>query len=339
MTWLNPIAHFAWIGVIIAASILWISASRRRHLSAQMGHEQSVGRLGADAGRGRWYRPVILVSALSLLVIAAAGPRMGSEPREVELIGLDLVIALDVSRSMLAEDVAPSRLTRAREEILRLTTRLGDDRVGLITFAGDAYLQMPLTADRDALRLYLDAASPDMIPTQGTNFASMLAVAARVFGTAGVDEGRSRVLLVVSDGEDHESGLEPRLRQLRDAGVKVLTLGIGTREGGPIPIDRDGQTVFHRTRSGEIVNTRLEDRLLRDIGGVDGYFEITRASSGADRLGEALNRLERHSYGTIVYDSHVERYQLPLMAALILLIVEAGLRDRRRRPQLEEVPA
>lgn len=340
MSWLYPSAHIAWMLVAAVALLMWLAARRRRSLAAEMGDQHSVERLGPGSqSAARVLTSILLLAGLAFLVLALAGPRSGAEPREVELSGLDLVVALDVSRSMLAEDVAPSRLARAREEISRLATRLSDDRIALITFAGDAYLQMPLSTDRAALRLYLETASPDLIPAQGTSFSNMLAVANTTFENAGTDGDRTRVLLIISDGEDHEGGLDAQLRQLRESAVHTLALGIGTAEGGPIPIGRDGDIIFHRERAGQIVHTQLQPALLRRIAGDDAYFEITRTSSSAERLGTALDRLERQAFGTIVYHDHVERYQWPLAAALLLLIAEIALRDRRRASAVSEVAA
>jgi Ca-activated chloride channel homolog len=336
MSWLHPAAHIAWIAVILAAGLFWLAATYRRRLNSQMGDDGTMARLGAESDRiRRLGRSSVMLIGLGLLVVAMAGPRFGTEPREVELAGLDLVVALDVSRSMLAEDVAPSRLERAREEVARLAMRIGDDRIGLITFAADAYLQMPLTRDRSALRLYLGTASPDMIPAQGTSFANVLAVAARTFESGTDSDGRSRVLLIVSDGEDYEGGLDPHLRRLEEGGVRIITLGIGTREGAHIPLERDGEIVLHRDRAGQIVRTHLEDDLLKRIASDGHYFEITRATSAVDRLTDALDRLERGTYGSVVYESHVERYQVPLAAALLLFVVDTFLRDRRRQHRRE----
>jgi Ca-activated chloride channel homolog len=329
--WLHPSGHLAWIAVAIAAAVLWFGFARRRRLAEAFGDLAILERLGVRMDqRAAFVHGSIIVAALGLFSLALAGPRIGTDPREVELTGLDLVVALDVSRSMLAEDVAPSRLERAREEVNRLTRRLGDDRVGLIAFAGEAYQQMPLSHDRNALRMYLEAASPDIIPTQGTNFSSMLRVAREAFEGGGNADDHTRVLLIVSDGEDQEAGYESHLRRLREAGVHVVTLGIGTEDGAEIPIEQDGQTIYHRDRAGNVVTTQLERALLQDLATDGAYFEITRTTSGAERLAAHLAQLERSAIGTVVYGNFAERYQWPLAVGVILLLAEVIFRDRRR---------
>lgn len=336
MTWLHPTAHLGWLVVVAAVAVMWYARYRRRRIRLALGIASSGG---ADDSRdsstfiGR-LRAGIVLAAMAMLVVAAAGPRVGTEPREIELSGLDIVVALDVSRSMLAEDVAPSRLDRAREEVLRLAERAGDDRIGLITFAADAFMQMPLTSDRAALRLFLQTASPDMIPAQGTTFANMLAVAARVFEGTGESQDRSRVLLIVSDGEDHEGGIDQPLRRLREMGVVVLALGVGTADGARIPIMQDGRQTYHRDRDGIVVTTHLEEGVLRAMAIDGGYFAISRRTSGVEHLVQILETLDRRAYGSVVYDRYIERYQIPLAAALVLLGSEMLLRGIRRREKM-----
>jgi Ca-activated chloride channel homolog len=319
--------------VAAAVAVMWYGRFRRRKIRLALGIEspaQAKGSRRNTAMLGR-LRAAVVLAAMALLVVAAAGPRVGTEPREIELSGLDIVVALDVSRSMLAEDVAPSRLDRAREEVLRLAERAGDDRIGLVTFAADAFMQMPLTSDRAALRLFLQTASPDMIPAQGTSFANMLAVAARVFDGSGEVQDRSRVLLIVSDGEDHEAGIEPPLRRLREMGVVVLALGVGTTEGALIPVLEDGRPTHHRDRDGLVVTARLEEGVLRGLAIDGGYFAVSRRTSGVEHLIQILESLDRRAYGSIVYDRYIERYQIPLAAAIVLLGSEILLRGIRRR--------
>lgn len=330
MTWLHPIAHAGWLVVLAAVAVLLYARYRKRKIRLVLGIEGSESTTAEDRASRAGIRTALLLASMALLVLAAAGPRLGMEPREIELSGLDIVVALDVSRSMLAEDVAPSRLDRAREEVLRLADRAGDDRIGLITFAADAYMQMPLTSDRAALRLFLETASPDMIPAQGTSFANMLAVAARVFDGSGEAQDRSRVLLIVSDGEDHEGNLEQPLRQLRDAGVVVLALGVGTSDGARIPVVGDGSHGFQRDREGVIVQTRLEEGVLRNLATDGGFFTISRRTSGVDHLVQILDTLDRSAYGSVVFDRYVERYQFPLAVALVLLASEMILRGAGR---------
>ena len=203
-------------------------------------------------------------------------------------------MALDVSDSMRAEDVAPSRLERAKLAVERVVAERGGDRVGLVVFAGEAFLQCPLTTDRGALRLFLDAADPEMVGVQGTDFSSALRVADRAFDAAAEGAAaRPRALLVVSDGEDHEGGLGGAADALRDDGVTILALGVGTDEGATIPEVRRGRRVgVHRDRSGAEVVSRYEPGALRDLAGRADVFRVGRGGTAAAEVSAALDGLD-----------------------------------------------
>ena len=337
MEWLNPTAHFLWpivlaVGAIGIAAHIWLGRDRRRFAT-----EEIVERLSGrtDDQRNR-IRSILMTAALILTTIALAGPRFGSTPREVSRTGLDLVIALDVSASMMAEDVAPSRIDRARHELKLMVNQLEGDRVALVTFAGDAFLQMPLTTDRTAFQMFLDVASSDQIPTPGTDFQAMLAVAQQAFAQSEDAADRSRVLLIASDGENHVDGISTIARDLRNSGIEIFTLGIGGREGARIPVRTASGRVEYRTNSGgEVVHTRLEDAMLRSLSGPDGYYEIGRSTNTFTSFPDALDRLQRTEIGAAVFDEYDEWYQWPLGLALILIALEGIVRMRRKDPHAE----
>jgi len=275
--------------------------------------------------RQRRVRAALIVGAVALLGVALAGPRIGTALRESRQESLDLLIALDVSDSMLAEDVAPSRLERAKLEIERIVEARRGDRVGLVVFAGEAFLQCPLTTDRGALRLFLDTADPEQVAVQGTDFARALDVADAAFNAAsdGDAQQRPRALLVVSDGENHEPGLGDAADALRSDGVEVLALGVGTDEGAPVPDVRRGQRVGVRTdrRSGQTVVTQYEEGALRDLAGRDGLFRVGRRPA-ADAVNAALDGLDRAVVAQDEFAASAERFQWPLALGLLLLLAE-----------------
>lgn len=338
MEWLNPIAHFAW-PFVIGAGVLgimarrWMRRDRRRFASAKM-----VDRLADRTDERRRTRSVLVLTALVLLTISLAGPRIGSTPREVSRSGLDLVIALDVSDSMLAQDVAPSRLERARHELRQMTEQLQGDRVALVTFAGDAFVQMPLTRDRSAFRMFLDVASSDQIPTPGTDFLAMLTVVQQAFARSDDADDRSRVVLVVSDGENHVDGISSVVRDMRANGLEVFTLGIGGREGARIPTrSATGQVSYRHDRQGETVRTRLEDEVLREMSGPDRFYEIGRSINTFTEFPAALDRLQRTDIDSMMFEDYNEWFQWPLLLALVLLVGERSLMLRRREPDANVV--
>lgn len=330
MSWSHPTYLLALLAVPVAAALFaWAAARRREALRRFAGQEQDA-LAGALARRRRW-RAALLTGAVFFLAVALAGPRYGTQLREVRQEGLDVIVALDVSESMRAEDVAPSRLARAKYEIEQLLDELQGSRVGLVVFAGDAFLQCPLTTDFGAVRLFLDTAEPALVPTQGTDFGQALRVALQAFDTAndGPTDARARVLLLLSDGEDHAGGFRSDLAAAADLGVTVFAAGVGESEGAPIPIYRQGRLAGYKTdRSGQTVRTRLEEGALREIGR-GGYYRIARTSSDLPGITTALGRLDRGVFAAEQFEAFAEQYQWPLALALLLLVAERLLAARR----------
>jgi len=334
MSWLHPTYLWALLAAPVAAGLFWHAMRRRREAQETLGHGALIGRLTPTVSpqRRRW-KAVLVVAAVLLLGAALAGPRYGTKLRQLERRGVDLLIALDVSKSMQAEDVAPSRLRRAKREIKDLLPRLDGDRVGLILFAGDAFLQCPLTSDYSSVRLFLDVAEPDLIGTPGTQLRSAWQAAESAFGAnaRGAEElgPRAQAVLFLSDGEDHAGGVASIKKRAREMGVAVFSAGIGTPGGGPIPrYDDDGeQTGYKRTSGGERVRTRLEEQVLRELA-TDGYFRVGRTQSTLGNLPAALRQMEQSSLGSEKFEEYNEQFQWPLALALLLLVAEPLIRSR-----------
>lgn len=335
MDWLNP-EWFWTLGLIpVVIALLLYSAWRRRRLAAAFGNPGLLDRLasGRSTRRRRW-KAALLTAGFLLLTVALVGPRFGTQIKEVKREGIDLVIALDVSASMLAEDVAPNRLERSRNEIKRLLDTLTGDRVGLVIFAGDAFIQSPLTTDYGALRLFLDVADPSLIPTPGTDFGNALQMALRAFEapTRMADDGpRTRAVLFVSDGENHVADLDEIVAQARERNVIIFAAGVGETDGVPIPEYRNGRQVdFKKDRTGAVVTTRLEEPVLQDLARDGGYFRIARTSSSLGRFTTDLQGLERTSYGSEEFEEYDEKFQWPLFFGLLLLFIERVLPERKK---------
>ena len=337
MSFRSPLVLALLAVLVPAALVAFAYAARRRGeaLALFLGARASAqSEAVAPLVRQRRVRAALLVGALACLGVALAGPRLGTALREARQESLDLLIALDVSDSMRVKDVAPSRLQRAKLEIERIVDERRGDRVGLVIFAGEAFLQCPLTTDRSALRLFLDAAEPEQVAVQGTDFARALSVADQAFnasaGTGG-DE-RPRALLVVSDGEDHEGGLNAEADALRDDGVTILALGVGTDDGGEVPNVRRGRASgVRRDRSGQPVVSRFEPGALRDLAGRAGLYRIARRGAAAPQINEALDRLDRAVLAESEFAASAERFQWPLALALLLLAAERAVALRRPR--------
>ena len=326
MSFRSPLVLLLAAALVPVAWAAFAYAARRRTEALRLFLGDRAGSAAPGAlVRQRRVRAALLVGAVALLGVALAGPRIGTALRESRQESLDLLIALDVSDSMLAEDVAPSRLERAKLEIERIVEARRGDRVGLVVFAGEAFLQCPLTTDRGALRLFLDTADPEQVAVQGTDFARALDVADAAFNAASDGDGqqRPRALLVVSDGENHEPGLGDAADALREDGVEVLALGVGTDEGAPVPDVRRGQRVGVRTdrQSGQTVVTQFEEGALRDLAGRDGLFRVGRRPA-ADAVNAALDGLDRAVVAQDEFAASAERFQWPLALGLLLLLIE-----------------
>lgn len=334
MDWLYPENYWIVAAAPVAIVLFVYATIRRRGLSDVFGEPQLVNKLTWSINRRlRRWKAGITALGVMFLALALIGPRFGTRLTEIKREGIDLIIALDVSASMMAEDVSPNRLERARNEIKKLLADLRGDRVGLVTFAGDAFIQCPLTTDYAAVRLFLDVADPSLIPTPGTDFGAALAMAMKAFRAPAGDpdgETRTRAILFVSDGENHVAELETILEDARDAGIVVFSAGVGETEGVPIPIYANGRRVdYKRDRSGQVVTTKLEEKALQDLARDGSYFRIARTSSSLTKITAALDRLDKTTFGQDEFEEYDEKYQWPLFLGLMLLFAERAISDRR----------
>lgn len=339
MDWLYE--SYLWIlwtvPIVIVLSLY--AAWRRRALQSRFGNIALVRRLSRSvSGRRRRYKSSIMVVSVALLSLSVAGPQIGTQLREIKREGIDLIIALDVSASMLSEDVAPNRLGRARNEIKRLLNELRGDRVGLVIFAGDAFIQCPLTTDYSAVRLFLDVANPDLLPTPGTDFGAAIQMAVKAFdapsASIDADATQSKALLIVSDGENHVAELNEILTTARNEEITVFAAGVGDVGGAPIPIynARGHRTGYKRDLDGQIVHSRLEEAGLKALSADGAYFHVARTSSSLSQLIPALEQLNQVSFAEEEFEEYDLKYQWPLALALLLLWVD-GLITVQRSPQ------
>ncbi|MCS3758039.1 VWA domain-containing protein [Salinibacter ruber] len=340
MDWLHP--TYVWTLLLgpVALGIYGWAVRRRRAAREQFGHPGAVRRLATTRRpRRRMWEAGLVVGALLLGAVALMGPRWGTEVRTVERRGLDLVVALDVSASMRAQDVPPSRLRRAKNEIRTLVDDLSGDRVGLVLFAGSGFVQSPLTTDYGAFRLFLDAAAPDQVSTPGTDVSAAVDAGLRAFGaprptddtTASPEEPRPRALLIVSDGENHAGDLDAARQRAEEAGVTLLTAGVGTEDGARIPVYENGRRVdYKRNRQGEVVRSRLREAPLTRLARSGAYFRVGAAASALSDVPAALRQIGATTYDAERFADYEEMYQWPLAAALLLLLAASVLPTGRR---------
>ena len=304
---------------------------RKRSLARMGDSELMTGLMPEASNSAHHWKFFLVFSAAVLLIIAASGPRVGSKLEEVELKGREIIIALDVSNSMLAEDIKPSRLERSRQMIGRMVDRMSNDKIGLIVFAGDAYTQIPITDDYPSVKMFLAGAGPDMVSKQGTSIGAAISLAARSFSASSesVEAGQvipSRAIVVITDGENHEDDAVGEARKAAEKGIKVIAVGLGDPNGVPIPV-RPGSTANRRDNDGQVVVSKLNEKLLIEVAGAGegAYIPGDRINSLVDEL----DKLQKTEMSSRVFSEFAERFQYFAGFALILLLVEALIRSRK----------
>ena len=276
----------------------------------------------------------LLILALIFLIIAAAGPRVGSKLKEVQKKGSEIIIALDVSNSMLAEDVKPNRLEAAKQSLNRLLNNMEDDKIGLIVFAGDAYTQIPITNDYGAARLFLNSVSTEMVSKQGTAVGAAIDLASRSFtpesNTSGTNIGKSRAIIVITDGENHEDDAFEAAKKAGEKGIIIHTIGLGNPDGVPIPLYR-GSNQFRKDKDGNVVVSKLDETSLKQIASIgNGYYvSAGNNTAGLQQLMQKLDEMESGEYKAKVFAEYTERYQYFAGLGLLFLVIEILVLSRR----------
>ncbi len=319
-------------GLMIVGYMLYLS-HRKRSLIL-LGDNSLLKELMPEASPwAQHWKFLLLFTGTVLLIIAASGPRIGSRLQEVEHKGREIIIALDVSNSMLAEDIKPSRLERSKQMINRMVDRMSNDKIGLIVFAGDAYTQIPITDDYPSVKMFLSGAGPDMVSKQGTAIGSAIQLAVRSFSSN--TENRvsgegipSQAIVVITDGENHEDDAVGEASRAAEKGIKVYTVGLGDPNGVPVPVT-PGSTATRRDRDGNVVVSKLNEKLLKDVAteGRGAYIPGDRINSLIDEL----DKLERAELKTRVFAEFAERFQYFAGFALLFLVLEFFIRSRRSR--------
>lgn len=311
--WLITIPVFV-IGYII------ITKRKQRQL-LEFGDPELMAQLMPDASKSR---PIVkftlLMVALTLLIVAAARPQYGQQEKTVKRQGIEVMVALDISNSMLAEDVAPNRLDRAKQMLSKMIDNMVDDKVGLVVFAGEAFTQLPITCDYVSAKMFLHTISPKLIPTQGTAIGAALQTAIRSFGSQESDAGRA--IILITDGENHEDDAIAAAKQAQELGIQVFVIGIGKPEGSPIPVP--GTNDYIKDRSGQVVVSRLNEEMCQEIAqaGKGAYVRCDNTNTAMRALQQELDRIATTDLETTVYADYNEQYQSFVLIALLLLVID-----------------
>ena len=275
---------------------------------------------------------VFTVLIFILLIIGIANPQVGSKMEEVKREGVDLMIAIDLSNSMLAEDIKPNRIEKAKLAISRLIDKLEGDRIGLIVFAGEAYVQLPITTDYSAAKLFLSTVHTNIVPTQGTEIAKAIDLSVQSFDMENV---QNKAIIIITDGESHDEKAIESAQQAQEIGIFVHTLGMGLSKGGPIPTYNKygNQTGYRKDREGNTVVSKLNEKLLQEISSAGSgiYVRANNSKSGLATLFSEINKMEKKEIGTMVFTEHKDRFQLFIGIALLLLLVDLMLLSRKNK--------
>ena len=331
--------HFLYIlfAVLFFVALYFYSNARRKKNIAQFGDVELLKALIPSSAvlRSRitfWLTTVALV----LLVIAVARPRYGTKKETMLTKGVEVVVALDISNSMMAEDITPSRLDKAKRLISRMMTQASGNKFALIVYAGDAFVQMPITDDQVSANMFLNQITPSLIKRQGTNVGEAIDLACRSFSD---NEKIGKAIVVITDGENHEGGAEEAARRASELGIKVYVMGIGTAKGGRIPVGKSGE--FLRDREGNIVVTKLNEAMAQSIAaaGNGTYIRVDNTNSAQEFIENELDTLTKDEVKTEVFTKFKEQYGAIALIAFLLLVTDilvVGVIDFVNRPKRKD---
>lgn len=328
------------VAVVLLGAVWGYGEWRRRRRMDRWADSGMFGRLIPD--RSGW-RPVakmvLTLMGLALVVVALANPQVGSRIEKGKRAGSDVAICLDLSNSMMAEDIQPNRLERSKRVVVNLLNSLAGDRVSLVAFAGSSFIQMPLTGDYSATKLFLDEMDCSMISEQGTAIGDAIEKGMLTLGYGDADrewvKNKNRAIIVISDGENHEDDAVGAARNAAREGVRVCTIGMGLPEGSPIPeFDARGRrNNYKRDRAGNVIMTHLNEQMLREVAQAgDGvYVRAGNVNSGLSDITNLIESLDKEEYGEAQFAAYESRYMYPLVAGLLCLLAEVLLFERRNR--------
>jgi Ca-activated chloride channel family protein len=318
---------FALVPVLVLLVMFYFGWRKRR--LRRFGEARLVEALMPYASkRKRVMKLVIWLAGFSSLILALCNLQTGSKLTEVKREGAELMICLDVSNSMLAQDLSPDRLTNARYALERMINMLQGDRLGLIVFAGEAYVQLPITTDYAAAKMFLGSIGPGMVPVQGTNLADAITKASESFSN---DEGKNRAIILITDGENHEPEALEAAEEARKRGIMINTIGIGSENGVPIPLIEDGVVRgYRKDREGQTVITKLNADLLKQIAakGEGIYVQASQADLGLGSVLDKINELDKAQIESKMYTDYEDQFQWFLAFALLLFFVEFLISER-----------
>lgn len=322
----DPIYFWLLLLIPLLAMVRWIVRKKQKRQLRKFGNPELLKQLTPDVSK---YRPAVkfwlLEAALAVLILMLARPQMGTKISHEKRNGIEAIICMDISNSMKAEDVVPSRLAKSKMLVENMVDHFTNDKIGLVVFAGDAFVQLPITSDYVSAKMFLQNIDPSLIATQGTDIARAINVAMHSFTQ---QDKVGRAIIVITDGEDHEGGAEQAAAEAKKKGINVFILGVGDPKGAPIP---DGNGGFMKDESGQTVMSALNEQMCRQIAqaGSGTYIHVDNTSDAEQQLNDELTKLQKGETSSVIYSEYDEQFQAFGIIALLLLIAEACLMEAR----------
>lgn len=316
----NPNALYLYILLVVIVGIYFVASRRRKRELDRYGSSELLAALMPEVSP---LRPALkfwlTFVALCLMVLVLARPQFGSKMETIKRQGVETVIALDISNSMLAEDVAPSRLEKSKNVVSKLVDSFTDDKIGLIVFAGEAYIQLPITNDFISAKMFLESIDPSLIERQGTNIKAAIDMATRSFTPR---EGVGKAIIIITDGENHEGGAKEAAKAAAEKGMMVFVMGVGSPEGAPIPAGRSND--FRRDKEGNVVITKLGEQMCQEIAAAGNgvYIRIDNTNNAQKLLQKEIDKLAKADMETTTYSDYNEQFMVMAWIAFILLLIE-----------------
>ena len=330
----NPNALFLYIPLLRIVGVYFYACYSRKKALRRYGSPELLGAMMPEVSN---FRPAlkfwIAFVALCFMVLLLARPQFGTKMETVKRQGIETIIALDISNSMLAEDVAPSRLEKSKNIISKLVDGFVDDKVGLIVFAGDAFVQLPITNDFISAKMFLESIDPSLIARQGTNIKAAIDMAMRSFTPK---EGIGKAVIIITDGENHENGAIESAKAAAEKGLMVYVMGVGSLEGSPIPAGRSGE--FRRDKDGKIVVTKLNEQMCQEIAAAGNgvYIRIDNTNNAQKMLQKEIDKLAKADQEVTTYSEYNEQFMVMAWVAFILLLLEMLLMVKKN-PRFKDI--
>ena len=325
--------YFYYLAIIPAIVVLFLLVLWwKKRTQKQFSDSKLIQKLSPEKSTFKSFlKLTVFCFALLFLIISLANPKMGTKLETVKREGVDIVFALDVSKSMVAEDIAPNRLEKAKQIITKVIENLGSDRIGIIIYAGSSYPLLPITTDYAAAKMFLQNANTEMVSNQGTAINDAIERALSYYDN---DEQTNRFLVIVSDGEDHEENTLELAKEAAEKGIKIYTVGIGTAKGGPIPIRENGRVVaYKKNNEGTVVVTQLNEQILRDLAstGNGKYINGNKTQETIEIIKEVLENAEKSEFETKQFSDYEDQFQWFVGIGLLLLIIDVTLLEKKTK--------